>query len=209
MLLDSHDELLSNNNVPKLRGPVKKALTKMGVELLLGQRLKMDGERLTGHEFETKTFETEKGMTIESDARIICAGMKPNTDLMDDPECLVNKTNGTFIKVTETMEVAKYKNVFVLGDASDHPTPKLAYWALMQGAHLAKGIIANIRKGTPFVPYSPPSAEALFLPLGPKGGKSQLPMGSGIIVGNFLTKKFKSKDLITGMFWKMLNVKMP
>lgn len=209
MLLDANSELLSNQNVPKLRPIIKEALLKKGVKLYLGHRI---SERLTHHQFGTKTLTTDQGTVIVSDAQLVCIGMKPNIDLMTDPECI---ENGRFIKVKDTMEVdhpdsETYKNVFVIGDASNHPTPKLAYWAGEQGKHLAKCMAANIQSGTAFQPYVPPAAEALFLPLGPKGGAGQLPMGKdGMIVGNFMTRMMKSKDLFTGMFWKNLNAKMP
>lgn len=206
MLIDTHDELLSKQNVPKLRKPVHKALVDLGVEVILGQRLK---ERFSSHQFGTKSLVTEAGLTIESDAQLICVGMKPNTILMKDPECL----DGNFIKVTPTMQVnhssAKYKNVFVLGDASNHPTPKMAYWAGQQGTHLAKSIVANVRNGKQIQPYMAPSNEALFLPLGPNGGVSQMPIFGGIVVGDFLTKMIKSKDLFTEKFWQDLNAEIP
>lgn len=209
MLLDANKELLSSQNVPKLRPALKKALLKLGVELYLGHRLK---ERLTNHDFGTKRLVTESGLVIESDAQLVCTGMRPNVDLMKDPQCL---ENGRFIKVKDTMEVdhpsERYKNVFVLGDASNHPTPKLAYWAGEQGKHVAKGIAEHILKGgtSAFTPFSGPRTEILIVPLGPKGGVSQLPFGKdGFIVGNFLTKMAKAKDLFVNMTWKKLNAKM-
>ena len=199
-------ELLSNQNVPKLRKPANQALLNIGVEVILGQRLK---EQFSSHQFGTKSLVTEAGLTIESDAQLICFGMKPNSNLMKDPECL----DGNFIKVKPTMQVdhssAKYENVFVIGDASNHPTPKMAYWAAEQGKHLAECISANIRNGKEIQPYMGPSTEALFVPLGPSGGVGQLPLFSGVVVGNFLVKMMKSKDLFTGMYWKELNAEMP
>ena len=207
MLLDANKELLSNQNVPKLRPAIQKALEKQGVELFLGHRLK---ERFTHHQFGTKQLETDTGLTIESDAQLVCVGMKPNIDLMTDPQCL---ENGRFIKVKDTMEIdapsEKYKNVFVLGDASNHPTPKLAYWASEQGKHLAKCISEHILNDAPFKPFSGPTVEILSIPLGPKGGATQLPFGkNGVIAGNFPTKMIKSKDLFVSMSWKKLNAKM-
>jgi NADH dehydrogenase FAD-containing subunit len=208
MLLDANNELLSNQNVPKLRPAIKKALLKHGVELFLGHRLK---DRFTNHQFGTKRLETDQGLVIESDAQLICVGMKPNIDLMTDPQCL---KKGRFIKVKDTMEVdgpsEKYKNVFVLGDASNHPTPKLAYWAGEQGKHLAKGISEHILNDEPFKPFLVPPKEILIIPLGPNGGMTQLPFGkNGFIVGNFLTKMAKAKDLFASMTWKKFNAKMP
>lgn len=208
MLLDANEELLSSQNVPKLRPALKKELLKLGVELYLGHRLK---ESFTNHEFGTKRLVTESGLVIESDAQLVCVGMRPNVDLVKDPQCL---ENGRFIKVKDTMEVdhpsEKYKNVFVLGDASNHPTPKLAYWAGEQGKHVGKGIAEHILKGVSvFKPFSGPRTEILIVPLGPKGGVSQLPFGKdGVIVGNFLTKMAKAKDLFVSMSWKKFNAKM-
>mmetsp|Transcript_35209 Transcript_35209/g.49032 ORF Transcript_35209/g.49032 Transcript_35209/m.49032 type:complete len:135 (-) Transcript_35209:329-733(-) len=43
----------------------------------------------------------------------------------------------------------------------------------------------------------------MVLPLGPNGGRSQLPMG--IVAGNFLTRTIKSGDLFTANTWGDLN----
>ena len=207
MLIDRNAELLSNQQVPKLRGPIKEALQELGVELFLGQRL--TGERFTSHQFGTKNLVTESGLIIESDAQLVCAGMKPNSDLMKDPRCL----DGHFITIKLNMQVdsaaLEYEKVFVLGDASDHPTPKLGYWAGLQGQHLAKSIAEHIRNGKQFEEYVGPSTEVLILPLGPDGGLTHLPLCGGLVAGNFLTRMFKSKDLMAGMSWKMLNAEMP
>lgn len=206
MLIDPNNELLSNSNVPKLREPIKKALLKFGVDLFLGERL---NERFYSHQFGTKILETESGKTIESDAQLVCVGMKPNIELMKDPDCI----DGRFIKVKANMQVdhpsRDYENVFVIGDASNHPTAKLAYLGMLQGQHLGTCISKNIKKGKDIEPYVPPSAEPCFLPLGTKGGASQLPVGKGVIIGDFLTKMFKGKDLLSGMTWSSMRAKVP
>lgn len=207
MLIHNGDELLNNQNVEKLRDPVKNALQDIGVELFLKDSLK---EKISGHQFGQKNLVTESGLEIESDAQIVCIGMRPNTTLMADPICIDEKN---YIKVKETLEVdsslEQYKNVFVIGDASNHATPKLAYWASQQGIHLANSITKNILKDEPFLPFKGPNTEILILPIGANGGRSQLPFGKGYIVGDFLTRMFKSKDLFTGMQWKALNATMP
>lgn len=204
MLIDSHSELLSNQNVPKLRLAAKKALLNHGVELFLGERTV---ERLTSHSFETKILSTEKGLKIESDAQLVCVGMTPNVSIMKDPDCLDRGA----IKVNDSMQVdhQDYENVFVLGDASNHPTPKMGYWGMMQGKHLGKTLSANIRSGKKLLAFKPPSTETLILPLGPSAGVSQLPLFGGLVVGNFFTKNVKGKDLMAGMSWKNLNAKIP
>lgn len=211
MLMDGNTQLLANQNVPRLRVAAKKALENLGVELFLGHRLSDASGHMSSHEFETKSVITDHGLTIKSDARILCIGMRPNVALMKDQECL----DGKFIKVKNTMEVDhpddKYNGVFVLGDASNHPTPKMGYWAMQQGKHLAKAVAASLRRGKAFTAFSGPSesGEPLLLSLGPEGGLTNLPLFGGIVLGNFFTKRMKSKDLMAGMTWKNLNTKMP
>mmetsp|Transcript_4635 Transcript_4635/g.8893 ORF Transcript_4635/g.8893 Transcript_4635/m.8893 type:complete len:284 (-) Transcript_4635:1206-2057(-) len=85
MLLSSSPELLSNQNVPKMRRPVREALEKLGVELYLGQRIRKDMLPSTAyqqHQFGTASFETDHGLVIESDARLFCVGMSPTVDLV-------------------------------------------------------------------------------------------------------------------------------
>ena len=207
MLLDSNDEILSGSNVPKLRKPVMKALVDSGIKLYLGQRLK--GKRYISHHFGKQNLTTESGLTIETDAVLVCAGMHPNIDLMTDPKCI----EGRFIKVKPTMEVDGpidvYKNVFVVGDASNHQTPKMGFWGMEQGKHIAKGISANIRKGRAYKPFKVPSTEMMLLPMGPDGGYLQLPFWGGFVLGNFITSKLKSKNLLSDRFWGELNAKIP
>jgi NADH dehydrogenase, FAD-containing subunit len=228
MLLSSSPELLSNQNVPKMRRPVKKALEDLGVELFLGQRIKKDmlpPAAYQEHQFGTVSLETDQGVVIESDARLFCIGMSPTVDLMTDSNCLEDQTtsNSTTsnkhgaIKVKDNFQLlaktsnththydnSYYDSVFVIGDASNHPNPKLAYWGMEQGKHLGKALADSILYGKEVKPYMGPSTEALMVPLGPNGGISQLPLFGGMIVGNFLTKMIKSKTLFVDMFRKQL-----
>ncbi len=206
MLIDKNTELLADQNLPKMRAPMKKALEDLGVELILGETLV--GEKFSEHQFGFKELTTDSGSKIESDAQLICAGMKPNTSLMTDPLCLNERSS---IKVKYTMQVdnPKYENVFVLGDASDHPSPKMGYCAEKQAAHLAESLIPYIMSGSALKPFDGPDTEMISIPLGPDGGLSQFPMCGGFVVGDFMTRMIKSQDLMVGMSWGNLNAKMP
>lgn len=220
MLLSSSTELLPNQNVPKMRRHVKEALEKLGVELLLGQRIKRNmlpsivGSNQQHHQFGTRSLQTEKGLVIESDAQLLCLGMSPNADLMTDPNCLeqVSASSKPAIKVKDNFQLLAegdsehlhYDSVFVIGDASNHSTPKLAYWGMEQGKHLGKSLADNILYGTTLKQFRGPSTETLILPIGPDGGVSQLPLCGGMIVGNFFTRMIKSKTLFLEMFRKQL-----
>ena len=205
MLLDSHSELVSTQQVPNIRAPLKKALEKIGVKLHLGQKL---SERYDSHQFGTKTLITEDGLGVTSDVQLVCAGMKPNISLMaEHPECL--DINRKSIKVKSNMQVdnSAFDTVFVIGDCSNHPTPKMGYWGQQQGNHLGKSLVAHIRSGKKkaIKPFKTPSTEALLIPIGPEGGVSQLPMFGGIIMGDFFTRTMKAKDLMATMTWGNLN----
>lgn len=211
MLLDSHNELLSSQNIPKLREPVKKILLDHDIELHFNERIKMT-EHMGINQFKTQTITTESGLTLEVDAILWSIGMKPNIDLMTDSDCILNNR---FIKVKPNLEVdspkEKYQNVYVIGDANNHPTPKLLLWAMQQGQHLAKNLASFIQSNgqTEMTEFKATSTELLIIPFGPEGGIGQLPLFGGLLVGNFLTKLIKSKDLMAGMFWTMMNQEIP
>lgn len=207
-LLDGNDDLVSSQNVPKMRRSLRSALEKKGVKLRLGERLT---ERFEAHQLGMgrTAYKTRGGASIDADALLVCAGMKPNVDLMTDSGCLTE--NGRSIRVKDNMEVdrAGYEDVYVLGDASDHPTPKMAYWAAAQGKHLGDALAKRVKGGTVVPAYDGPSTEALMIPIGPEGGVSQLPLCGGVVVGDFMTRNIKSKGLFVDMAWGTLNAKVP
>jgi|UniRef100_K3WRA4 NADH dehydrogenase FAD-containing subunit len=118
-----------------------------------------------------------------------------------------------FIKVNDRFQVAsqRYGHVFALGDASNHPSPKLAFIAGQQGAFLAKELVAVLRKKQPDFTNAFPKVEteAMILPLGPNGGVSQLPVWGGLVFGDFLTRTLKSKDFFAGKAWSNFGLTMP
>lgn len=211
MLLDSHGELLSSQNVPKLREPVKKILLDHDIELHLNQRIKST-ENIGINQFGTQTITTESGLELEVDAILWSIGMTPNIELMTDSNCI---SNNRFIKVKPNLQVdspeEKYQHVYVIGDASNHPTPKLLFWSMQQGQHLAKNLASFIQSNgkTVMTEFNALSTEMLVIPFGPDGGVSQLPLFRGLVVGYFFTKLVKSKDLMAGTFWTMMNQEIP
>ena len=211
ILIDSHSELLSNQNVPKLREPIKKILLDHDIELHFNERIKHT-DKMGINQFGAQTITTESGLTLEVDAILWSIGMKPNIELMNDSDCIFNNR---FIKVKPNLELdspkEKYQHVYVIGDASNHPSPKMLFWAMQQGQHLAKNLASYIQSNgqTEMSDFSAPSVEVMAIPFGPEGGISQLPLFGGLVVGDFLTKLIKSKDLMAGMFWTMMNQKIP
>ncbi|KDO21974.1 hypothetical protein SPRG_12840 [Saprolegnia parasitica CBS 223.65] len=178
-LVDGNKELVSNAVVSdKFRTRLADGLTQRGVKLILGERLP---ERLTAHSYATTTITLSGGTQVTSDVQLVCAGGTLNTSLIAalDPS-LVTPTG---IKVTPAFQVddPKYQNIYVLGDASNHPSPKMAYIAGAQAKFLAAGLVKKIKNGTPLPPFSAGSTQGLLIPIGRDGGVAQLPLFGGAL----------------------------
>lgn len=209
-IVDANQKLVSGNNVrDKFRSKLGRYLKRLDVKVILGERLE---ERLTDNSFIKRTLRTDKGTAIESDIQLLCAGFNPVVDIIQksNPD-LVNESG--FIKVNDKFqfEGARYHHLFALGDASSHPTPKLAFWAGEQGKHLGAELAAVLRKSQSAVskPFPKVEVEALIVPLGPNGGVSQLPVLGGTVAGNIITRMIKSKDMFATKTWESLGAVVP
>lgn len=202
-LLDGKKELIANHKLKsKLRNKLMHEIEKMNVTVRLGDRLTT---RLEGHGLEHAVLETVSGVQIESDLQFLCGGARQTVNLMET----LNSDRGIQVKPNFQVNDPRYQNVFVIGDASDHPTPKMAYWGAEQGKALAKALSRHIKSNNNMPTFATPATEALIVPLGPNGGVSQLPMFGGLVVGNKATKLIKSKDMLAGMFWSAANATVP
>ncbi|EQC25352.1 hypothetical protein SDRG_16762 [Saprolegnia diclina VS20] len=206
-LVDGSKELVSTAVVSdKFRSRLADGLTQRGVKLILGERLP---ERLTAHSYTTQTITLSGGTQVISDVQLVCAGITLNTSLVAtlDPS-LVTPTG---IKVTPAFQVddPKYPNVYALGDASNHPSPKMAYIAGEQAKFLAAGLVKKIKKGTPLAPFAAGSTQGLLIPIGRDGGVAQLPIFGGIFAGDWLVRMVKSKDYFATKTWATWNAALP
>ncbi|CAN0120382.1 unnamed protein product, partial [Hapterophycus canaliculatus] len=92
--------------------------------------------------------------------------------------------------------------VFAVGDCIDLAVPKVAYLAGVEGATVATQIMASAA-GKPLKSGKPSVLPVSMVPVGKSGGVSTLPMG--IVVGDFMTKTMKSKDMFASKYWAYLN----
>ncbi|RLN90868.1 hypothetical protein BBJ28_00014856 [Nothophytophthora sp. Chile5] len=209
-ILEAHDKLIATNNLSdKFYSYLYPSLDKLGVKVILGERLT---ERMAGNCFEKRTLRTDKGTTIDSDIQLLCGGFHPVTELVQDMDPDLVTDRGA-IKVTDQLQLegGKYAHMFALGDASNHPTPKMAFWAADQGKFLAAELAAAIQKKQDGFakPYPKVATEAVILPLGPSGGVSQLPVWGGVVVGDWFTWMIKSRDFLAGRVWASLGASPP
>ncbi|RLN59674.1 hypothetical protein BBJ28_00014534 [Nothophytophthora sp. Chile5] len=209
-IVEGGNKLVGSNNVrDKFRTKLTSYLKRLDVKVVLGERLET---RLTGNSFEKRTLRTDKGTEIESDIQLLCAGFSPTADLIQKLDASLVTPQGS-IKVNSKFQLdsAEYSNIYALGDASNHATPKMAYWAGMQGKHLGSELALVARKTQTNVSKAFPKVEveAMLLPLGPNGGVAQLPVMGGVVMGNLVTKSIKSKDYFAGQTWKSLGATAP
>jgi NADH dehydrogenase FAD-containing subunit len=209
-IVDGGRELLGRADVkPAFRSSVMDELTKKGVDVVLGERL---DQRLTEHGFQHQTLTTTSGKEIESDVQLVCTGFRPLGELVEkiDPALV---TAAGAIKVNAKLQVAspRLSHVFALGDASDHPAPKMAFFARAQakflGNELAK--VARKEKASVTKEFPQTSVSAMILSLGPNGGVSQLPVFGGLVLGDWVTRSIKSRNMLSNFVWPGLNATLP
>jgi NADH dehydrogenase FAD-containing subunit len=210
-LIDGNTALLARPNLTaKFRRKLLKEMKKMGIEVLLGERLE---ERLDASCYEKRTLTTVSGTTLTADVQLLCAGARPCNDYLKSlgPDLLDDK--GIIqVKPTFQLKDEKYQRIFALGDASNHATPKMAYWGSLQAVHLAKYLHKHLKNGKDNLvlpPFQKITTEAIMVPLGPKNGVTQLPLFGGVVMGSTTTIAIKSKDLFVSQFFGQFGAPIP
>ena len=208
-LLEGNDKLVPHAKMTdKFRQKLMEGLMKKKVNVLLGERLP---ERPAGNLFEESTVTTSKGTVLVSDIQLLCAGAMPNVELIRSLDAnLIDEKGSIKVKLNLQLDNDKYAHIFVIGDANNHPTPKLANAGWNQAIFLANQLARCIKSNGSgaMAPYVTAVTEFMMVPLGPRGGVSQLPLFGGTVVGDTITK-WKSKDYAAGITWGMWNAKLP
>ncbi|KAJ8535074.1 hypothetical protein ON010_g13663 [Phytophthora cinnamomi] len=136
----------------------------------------------------------------------------PTTELIKELDGSLVTPQG-LIKVNGKLQLdnMRYSNIYALGDANNNSAPKHMWFASQQGTHLGKELALVARKTQTSVAKDFPKVEVVpsMVPLGPNGGVSQLPLFGGVVVGNFVTRTFKSKEYFASFAWKNLNAEVP
>ncbi|EGZ05864.1 hypothetical protein PHYSODRAFT_532994 [Phytophthora sojae] len=209
-IVDANDKLIAGNNLrDKFYSYLSASLDKLGVKVILGERLT---ERLSGNSFEKRTLRTDKGTEIESDIQLLCGGFSPVATLVHEMDAsLVDKRGAVKVNGQLQLEGDKYAHMFALGDVCNHPAPKMALVAGEQGKFLAAELATVIRKKqVGFTkPFEEPPVAAMILPLGPCGGVSQLPVWGGVVFGDWVTWMIKSRDYFAGYIWSSIGATVP
>ncbi|CAI5711627.1 unnamed protein product [Peronospora effusa] len=209
-IVDANEKLVSGNNLcDKFYAKLNESLEKLGVQVILGERLT---KRLNGNSFDKCILHTDKGTEIESDIQLLCGGFSPVATLVQEMDAsLVTERGAVKVNSQLQLEGEKYGHVFALGDMCNHPAPKMAFIAGEQGKFLANELAAVIHKKQPGFTnsFEVPAVAATILPLGPSGGVSQLPVCGGIVVGDWFTWLLKSRDYFAGRIWASIGATVP
>lgn len=114
---------------------IARALQKAGIEVLCG---------VSAQEVTASKVQTTHG-SFHSDVTVICAGVKPNTDVFKETLYLDERGH---IPVHSTLQSVEDPSVFALGDVisiNNEPVPKLAQTAVREAKILAENI-ARLQK---------------------------------------------------------------
>lgn len=112
-------------------------------------------------------------------------------------------------QVEDTLEVKEAPGsgkVFAVGDCMDLEVPKTGYLAGAEGAIVAKQVKASAA-GKPLKSGKPPVMPISLVPVGKSGGVASMPMG--MVMGDYMTKTMKSKDMFASKYWGDLGAGKP
>jgi len=189
----------------KFKEKTATALRKVGVQLLLDQRLLLEQDlevtramSMDRYLAGSRTLVTDKGSIIDTDLLFFCTGARVNNASYEanlDDRCV----NGR-LQVNDHLQVQGTTAVFAIGDCSNADV-QLAFVGGKQGELAAKNIRA-LDSNTELHAYVklPP---VMSLPVGPRYGNTQLP--NGLVLGGFFTRNIKGKTLFAPQNWKLLN----
>jgi apoptosis-inducing factor 2 len=195
-LLASSPNLLPGYSA-RLSATLAEQLRAQGVQLRLG-------DRVEGLESADRPFAgalTAAGHAIEADLIFPAIGARPIAPPIAGASLAISGQ----IKVDPWLRPAGMPGVFALGDAAetgDHMTivaiTRQAPWLVKT----LKAIMAG-RAVEGLTPYSPWTAPAILVPLGPKAGASVLPVTQrGLTVGRRTTATLKGRDLFIPRYRK-------
>jgi len=195
-LLASSPNLLPGYSA-RLSATLAEQLLAKGVQLRLGARV----EGLETADGPSAGALTAAGHAIEADLIFPVIGARPFAPPIAGASLAISGQ----VKVDPWLRPAGMLGVFALGDAAetgDHMTivaiTRQAPWLVKT----LKAIMAG-RTVEDLAPYSPWSAPAILVPLGPKAGASVLPVTRrGLTVGRRTTATLKGRDLFIPRYRK-------
>ncbi|UJR17285.1 hypothetical protein I4U23_004179 [Adineta vaga] len=196
----------------KLYTNLQRQLEKLNVKILLNERIKLINVASTqssvNYIYGEKTFLTEnKKQSITADLTFICTGAPVNNKslMKSDLAEKIDPQNGR-LRVNGYLQVEGCTNIFAIGDISNKEN-QMAYYAEIQAEYVAS--LIRLIEGKKSYPkeYQASQYPVMFVTVGRNGGTGQLPIKSGLVVGNMLVKLIKSKDMFISRTISTMNYK--
>ena len=194
------------NMPPELGKRILAQLTRMGVAVHLGALAEglrdADGPR-------PGPLQLSSGFSVAADIVFPAMGITPVTTVLDSLPGVSFDPAGR-VTVDPWLRLAGRPNMFALGDMAATGEPMTIVSISAQVPWLARTITAFLEgKHVKELPqYVPGSRRLLLVPLGPRRGASVVPVsGRPVVVGSFLTRVAKGKDLLISRYRKELGYK--
>ncbi|KAG8741142.1 hypothetical protein FRC12_015758 [Ceratobasidium sp. 428] len=183
-------ELMNKSYPAKFRQSILDATQKLGVEVVLGDKVSPKVVPEGGY------VTTDNGARIRADIVVMATGGRLNTDIVRTLDNTAITSTGTVL-VTPELNVklpSGAQNVWAIGDIIEWPEQKLIFKAATGHAPVVtNNILASINGGKR-MSYAG-KMEAIFITLGPKGGRGFVPFFGGIVIGDCIVSKIKSGEL--------------
>jgi NADH dehydrogenase FAD-containing subunit len=199
-VVDPAADLVSGRFPADFRSQLRTQLDELGVELLLGTSLRALPESDPGRTAPF-TVTTWSGVDITADIWFPCYGAVVNNDYLDADLSTARQPNGQ-LAVTLDLRVHDQETVFAIGDITAIPEMKMARLAQKHAGVAATNIRTLIEGRGSMVTYQP-EADAIALPLGPKGGVSYAPEAG--VLGAGPTADLKA-DFYIGAYHELFGV---
>ncbi|KAF9969508.1 hypothetical protein BGZ73_008126 [Actinomortierella ambigua] len=200
-----------------------KHLKGLGVELLLNERISIEGLDMDHPVLEgRRTIQLSGQKTLETDLIFLSTGYVVNTSYLQtltpkdgasagfNASSLVDPTTHR-IKTNAHMQVAHpaFPHIFSIGDCSDAYETATAASCRFSSPILAKNMIKLINGEDPSTLLTKPDVpKMMLLATSPRTGVASLPL-FGTRFSNFFSRLIKSKDLFSKAMWESMNLQAP
>jgi apoptosis-inducing factor 2 len=199
-LVDMASDVLGERYRPDLKAELRRQLTDLGVELLLGSPLRADPPTAPG-ELRAFVVATQAGAEVTADIWFRCYGVAPASDYLAGGLATARGPDG-FVEVTPELLVAGQSGVFALGDVSSADQNKGAGAASRQASVVVSNIRALITGEGGLARYQPPPA-AIIVPVGPDGGAGQRADAADLVPAEVVAQ-LKGRDMMVQRFAELL-----
>jgi len=203
-IIHGSDKIVSPMLEQKARDEIMDKLQKKNINVLLNDKISNISELpLNQYLDEDLKIESSNGNIITADMIIPCYGSSVNAEAYSKPLSQFVNAKGQ-LEVNEYLQVGSYPHIFAIGDCSSIKAGKLALEAQMQGSKTFENLV-HIGKEEALEPYKSDTFR-MVVPIGRDGGVCQ---NGTRVMGDFMAKMIKAKDVFVKIMWKEMGQSVP